>query len=1349
MPSTEGLGTKLKEAGAQGRRSFEEGFTGGGSLSKIGQDFANQITQGFRSGMSRLELPAGLSTGIDGLVRGFDGLKSRSEAVQAAHNKLIDTDEKLALQHERVAVAQARVNDLEAKGAQTSSQYLSAKTSLHGALQREESLTRQSTEAHTGYQSALEGSKGGMMAFAMETGLVAGVVGGAIPLVGQLVTGMAELGGEAVKKSVEVLGELASKLVEVGEDYDHLSIQLTEFSGATGETFAALDEHAKSVFATLDAAGKDFGQTYSQLASVLKLEAGPALDNLSRQVAELTGRFPGLKATDITQIFTAFKVPADDLAGSLATLVSVGQQSGLGLKSIVDALGGGAAEVLQTAGLSLGQSAQAVADMEKHGVPANAMMTALQKTMALFSKQGWDFPTGLRELFTFLTDPTKTNAQKDALAQQAFGVRKWGDALALIPDLLRDINAGADAFNAPAAKTDEFLQKTQDLDNKIQEFKHHLEAMFAPFGEAFLGGLEHSLDNVKKWFDQHHTEIIGKIRGWGDAFIDLLPKIQEFAVIALRLLEPLAVGLTVLFAPLASAMVAAGAGFLALTGHFKDAKDLLAAGVKFPFTEADMIRAFDHALDKIDAIKIDTDAIKHGWDGIADKAAGIALPGTPGGAPLPGQAPVYGPPSTGGPAFGWPHGPSASPGSPPSPVTPPGGPGSPFMQSLTSPGSPQDKAPNSWQGMMGVPSAWTGGNAEQAMKQRIMQEGQSFGLTPTEIALITGVGKLESNFGPPGYMGFGPEANAAGFDFSNNPLGAVDQFFRQFMARRGAEGDPNDPQAVANYIWHTVHAAADPQYGRKLLSAAGLSPVQTLAAGGMIGAGFLGGLLNSLGMVTGGKGGIDDVLIRATAGEMVMNKGATAMFGPLLETLNAKGFDTGGMVAAESWAASQNGQPYTYGNLDCSGLVASAWGILTGRGPGHWFDTTAFASDSSAAQFGFLPGSMPGAFNIAVNPEPGQQGHMVGMFPDGTIIEAGGSDAKVKFGSSANFGGFEKHFYLAGMPQAPGWGVSLVDWHGGRGSGGGGGGSPFPGGGPGGAFDPKTGLPGMPGQYGGYGTYGGETYDEMIQRQRDVQDRQLAITGPGGLDERIQDKKDEIDQLSTDITDLRSKETPFNQAETEKQIAAKQKQLDRAKEELAKLEQVDKPRAEQDLERAQRKQGEEADKAPRGLGRGDYRSGGYDAAQEFGRGFLSGILEELGFPDVFGGKSPLDWGITKLLGRGLGTLFQWGNQIGDRMYPDSGGGQFEPGGGMPTLGMPSVVPSTTHFGTGLPPGPTRHQGTGAAPGPRQPVVHVQGDYMPTIVHPAGDANIAGAVQDQRQSWGNAQQIANIPQALPG
>jgi hypothetical protein len=142
------------------------------------------------------------------------------------------------------------------------------------------------------------------------------------------------------------------------------------------------------------------------------------------------------------------------------------------------------------------------------------------------------------------------------------------------------------------------------------------------------------------------------------------------------------------------------------------------------------------------------------------------------------------------------------------------------------------------------------------------------------------------------------------------------------------------------------------------------------------------------------------------------------------------------------------------GLADCSGSISDLVETLRDGKPnsGRLFDTTAFTSDAQAAQQGFLPGYMPGAFNVGVNPYPGQSGHMAATLPNGVNFEGGGGT-----GGGAQYGGsasgaldpqFQKQYYMPlpdmGAPVSPpvgqqptqtGWGAGGLPAMGGGGQG--------------------------------------------------------------------------------------------------------------------------------------------------------------------------------------------------------------------------------------------------------------------------------------------------------------------------
>lgn len=125
----------------------------------------------------------------------------------------------------------------------------------------------------------------------------------------------------------------------------------------------------------------------------------------------------------------------------------------------------------------------------------------------------------------------------------------------------------------------------------------------------------------------------------------------------------------------------------------------------------------------------------------------------------------------------------------------------------------------------GMPTTLPGGSpggvlSPEQMKAAIIAKGKAAGLSDTEVMAVLAVGQHESQWKPTGFMGFGPEAKAAGYDFDQNSGGAIDKFLQQYTERKGQFPglNVNDPASLAAYIHKVVHKAADPDYESKLIN---------------------------------------------------------------------------------------------------------------------------------------------------------------------------------------------------------------------------------------------------------------------------------------------------------------------------------------------------------------------------------------------------------------------------------------------------------------------------------------------------------------------------------------------------
>lgn len=1412
MPETSHLNEAMKEAGNKARQSFEQGMTGGGDIGQIGATFGDKFMTGFMQKFSGAEFGLGISRmfeAVNGQVdehlasklsgqlpqayraarqaaEELDAIERKNAETKAELTKITNTLEQAQQQHtyaaKTVLPLMIQRNQLERELAEGQKASVAAQEKASATMERHVDLTNKYNAASQSTFTA--------------TNLLAGAMGGLAVGGVQLVIGgfekLIELGAEVFEKVTEGAGELAEKLLEVGEEYHNLEIQGVEFSSATGEAFEEMQKHVSSVFGQLDVAGKDLGKTYSQLQQMLDLEPGPELDKLAKNITDLQGRFVNLRSQDIGAIFHIFKVPVDELNSSLATLIKAGQDSGQGLAGITSSLAK-AGPVLDQAHLSLGQAAAVIGDIEKSGIPATQVMTALQSAMKLFAKQGdMDFASGLRELLKELSDPGLSEGAKQGLAEAAFGTRRWGDALTIAKEILDDIDAGPNAFNAPAESTDRFIEKTETLSEKLEAIKHQAEELVKPFGEGFLAGIEEGLHHVSDYLKEHKDEIITDLVNMGHSLINFLPTLQHWVSMFGQ-----AIGAAVtVMAPFVQGTAEVVGAAMALAdvfqGHFKDAWNDIQLGQRVGEDLTKAGEKIDDLSKKFGDIHIPTDQWNQDLDHMADKAHAAAdgvdhLGQAQSSLPNPSidVAPSLAPPAGSGP-FGF----------------TPGGSDNPFASGPFSKwGQHQSGGP----GASVHPSAFTGGKQEMARAIYSAVTGAGYS-SQVGIAAVAAALHEDPSLDPNQKELGGSDHIGLFQEDRFKPRNGAQEQISWFISALNAAGGPAvvnaDPSTV---IANQVEKGGYPGSVYDLSAAAALLGIQTAANGTV---------------VEGGRGGIDDVLIRATRGERVMSIDASRKWGPLLDAMNnVPGFKDGGTVGGSSvlqviWdnprsdykvgEASGYGmvgpgtdQPQYYGKdwKDHHGHVHTSWSVgPDGQPYGLRAGTDIRPGASGFPAWVYQLGAMYGlqASTYAGHQEFDGMNHGIDWWPAGVQDMSGQSYtesqlaaldgfasgvASFAVGGGANGGSVPADFYQGGdsYPNA-----SFASWHGSSsGKGGHGGGSSFiMGGGPDGSYGPN-GTRGLPGQYGGYGTYGGETYDEVIQHNRDIEDRKGHIDDLTKERDKLQNR--ELPQLKQELADAE------NQPPLLQDKAKIQRLHDRIEDLQTRLDKItdrELPRAEQDLDSAQRKSDEAANKSPHKQNQGkEGRDRSYDAAKSFGSGFLSGIAQELGFPDIFGGKAPWDFTSVKLLTHGLGMLMSWGKQIGQQMgqYGDSGGddgglaGGFGGGLGLPNFKLPGLSPSqgdqqqfpvSSGNGTGPLPGPgngpvpavpgikpnthmpqqnqgkTWYSGSNGGGGAAPSVYHAGDTYH---IQSAGDSHIASAIQDHKQSWSHAQQSSvSIP-----
>ena len=700
MPETSQMDAKMREAGAKGKRAFEQGFGSGGGPEELGATFAQKFSASFASKLGSANLGLGVGTAIDKLSEQVDAkLAAKLKAsLPQAYKSVTTAQNELTEAHGRGVRAEQELTAAMEGGFNKASIVIPIRQRLTQAHNDEAEATKKVSAAQQNYTNILEQHNQASRAAFTTSSAFAGMMGGAMVLgIQAVVSGMEnliELGAHVFEEAVHGAEEFVDKLIDIGQEYQHLNIQVSEFSNASGAALEGLQASAAKVFSGLDVAGKDTGQTLATFAQRLGL-SGDELERLTTHVERLEGRFANLKADDLAAAFSALNVSGKDAAdNTLASWVESARAAGVSAGTLINQLGT-LGETLrpEITGLNADQLGAWLAQMTAKGPGAQRTVVGLSHAEEIFAKNHLTFAQGLQEAAKEINAATN-EADKEEIAEKLFGARNWSSALDMVRTYLDVLNKGPAAYQSNGDALDALLEQWSDLSTKVDEFKHKIEGLAAPFATQATKAVEGGLDKVSGWFDKHHVEIIEKIRGWGHTFIDTLPNIQEFAATAVDLLGPF---LTVMKGIAVTAMNAAGA-FLILSTHVKDGLAMFHAAGKLMDVNFDDLTT--NAAEKIRGIKIPFDDLNDSIDNAADAAQALGqgisnLPPGPPGMPLGGtgkgwwwgtQGLTAGPGLQGGggsfgPPASAPAGPAPSAGTPsapqPFPLAPPGATGLP------------------------------------------------------------------------------------------------------------------------------------------------------------------------------------------------------------------------------------------------------------------------------------------------------------------------------------------------------------------------------------------------------------------------------------------------------------------------------------------------------------------------------------------------------------------------------------------------------------------------------------------------------------------------------------------------
>jgi hypothetical protein len=436
-----------------------------------------------------------------------------------------------------------------------------------------------------------------------------------------LVVGGIESMVELVEKGAETIIE---QVEHIGEAWEAINDQLAEFS-----TNPLLSGDAQRVLENLDAPATKLGEDLALLNSRLGL-SGDALDAVSKHVEILRDRLGGLDTDALTQGMNQFNVASGDVDDTLGLLVEVQQRFGTSVDTIVGQIAR-ESEALQDLGLSYQQSVFMLGELDAKNKAAGDGVSAM---IAMSEKHAAAHHETIQQ---YISDELAAiehyhQVGRDDLANQeammAFGARRWKDARDFAQAYFDTLKQDPNVLQGHAASVDNLAERTHHLAQAMDEFQNHLLAAFGPTAAGILESFTGGLDSISAWFDTHQTEIIGKIKDWGDTFIGMIPDIREALVDAGRLFVDFGAVAVIALEPITMALAVAASSVLLLTTHLQDALRLMEAAANLPVTALNAASGANSALDKLENLPIDTGGMTHDFNSGLDRAGrGPDMPG--------------------------------------------------------------------------------------------------------------------------------------------------------------------------------------------------------------------------------------------------------------------------------------------------------------------------------------------------------------------------------------------------------------------------------------------------------------------------------------------------------------------------------------------------------------------------------------------------------------------------------------------------------------------------------------------------------------------------------------------------
>ena len=439
---------------------------------------------------------------------------------------------------------------------------------------------------------------------------------------------MTSVGDSMTKKVTGPIVAGATAAVSAFKEVDAGMDIVTEKTGASGKALEEMQNSAKNLAKEIPTDFETAGSAIGEVNTRFQL-TGQKLEDLSGQFIKFAklNDMDVSNAVDQTQkALSAFGLGAEDASGLLDQLNRVGQNTGASMDSLLSGLiQNGTA--FQELGLSAGQSAELMGQMEKSGANSETVMQGLRKALKNATAEGKPLDQALKELQDTIKNG-KNGMDGLTAAYDLFG--KSGDQIygAVKNGSLDFANLGAMAEDAGGSVSDTFEEARDPIDDfktTMNNLKVTLAEVAVPIMQSLKPALEKVGDVIKtlseKWqgLSEGQQMTIIKIAGVAAAIGPLLSVIGRLTTG----IGGIAKGIGAVIANPIPALIAAAVAAIAFAVYeiVKHWEEIKAWFVAFKDALVEMFGAIGEWFsEKFTAAK---DAVKNAWTGMVEFFVGI------------------------------------------------------------------------------------------------------------------------------------------------------------------------------------------------------------------------------------------------------------------------------------------------------------------------------------------------------------------------------------------------------------------------------------------------------------------------------------------------------------------------------------------------------------------------------------------------------------------------------------------------------------------------------------------------------------------------------------------------------